>query len=694
MGVKGQKINPIGWRLGFYRKWKSNWFTESWNYGLMLNKTLKINTIIESFLLYKRFPSLNCNTIIINTGLNKFTIIIFFYNLRVEESESIKKERKKLGFKARFKTLYKLWNFEKKKQAKKIEQSWAYGQTNTFSSAKLRSKKRYLLEVLSLAKNFQGKKKNTKNKSVRVLYSSLFAKGRYNNIKKISNLNWSLSLFELNVLQTKLLFLIKLLPFSNFFVKLLKKLILSNLQYFYNFNALFSLNSFNFKYNLSFIYLYLNSFSYLRYNKTNFLLKKFNVVSGYFQCLNTGILKNSFFSLDKNILPLQNSLYIESRFKLQANNSKVSEYFILNKDLMSYKKLKNSSLNKTKLKNKNPYNRINYKKLSEIKFLALDRKFKRWNNKTQSIFWHKFLKPTLYSFKNYGKRSLSFQKNRILDSFLQHVSRFLYIRSKKKVNIRKSTLAAINNNNESFSELYGKNLNSKSSLIQQNKFFSLNDLKIALENILLHPLDIYFINSVSLLRFQSKFLWITTQKTARKLGFNLLWQSIRLNKINVNRQGRSLLHQPFFIERRNKRLGPFLQDFVLLVLIALITRNFKVLLKFISYQTQMLAKSKRQVPFVRLLIRLISNLGGSLVKIKGLRIQFKGRFDRWNRTKSIIYTSGSIPFQRKDIDIEYGSSHGQVQKGIYGIRLWVWYGKNYHQKYKELFNHFWYNNIT
>gem|GEM_PF-6023353 len=74
------------------------------------------------------------------------------------------------------------------------------------------------------------------------------------------------------------------------------------------------------------------------------------------------------------------------------------------------------------------------------------------------------------------------------------------------MNIRKSTLAAINNNNESFSELYGKNLNSKSSLIQQNKFFSLNDLKIALENILLHPLDIYFINSVSLLRFQSKFL--------------------------------------------------------------------------------------------------------------------------------------------------------------------------------------------
>lgn len=156
----------------------------------------------------------------------------------------------------------------------------------------------------------------------------------------------------------------------------------------------------------------------------------------------------------------------------------------------------------------------------------------------------------------------------------------------------------------------------------------MNDLRLSLSSILQQNIEIYFINTLSLLRYQSKFIWLNSYKSVRKLGFNLLWQQLRFNKINANRQKLSLIRQPFLLERRNKRFGPFIQDFVLLVLIALITRNFKVLLKFINYQTQFLSKSKRQIPFIRLLIRLIANLGGSLVKIKGLRIQFKGRFDR------------------------------------------------------------------
>lgn len=78
MGIKGQKINPVGWRLGFYRKWKSLWFQESWNYGIVLNKMFKIQEIIESFLLYKRFSALACNVQIINQSSEKFIILVFF----------------------------------------------------------------------------------------------------------------------------------------------------------------------------------------------------------------------------------------------------------------------------------------------------------------------------------------------------------------------------------------------------------------------------------------------------------------------------------------------------------------------------------------------------------------------------------------------------------------------------------------
>ncbi|MDG1859139.1 MAG: 30S ribosomal protein S3 [Emcibacteraceae bacterium] len=38
----GQKINPIGFRLGINRTWDSRWFAEGDNYGVMLHEDLKI----------------------------------------------------------------------------------------------------------------------------------------------------------------------------------------------------------------------------------------------------------------------------------------------------------------------------------------------------------------------------------------------------------------------------------------------------------------------------------------------------------------------------------------------------------------------------------------------------------------------------------------------------------------------------
>jgi len=61
----------------------------------MLNKTLKINELIQSFLLYKRFSALNINTLVLNQGTEKFTILVHFYNLREEETSEVKKQRKK-----------------------------------------------------------------------------------------------------------------------------------------------------------------------------------------------------------------------------------------------------------------------------------------------------------------------------------------------------------------------------------------------------------------------------------------------------------------------------------------------------------------------------------------------------------------------------------------------------------------------
>ena len=38
----GQKINPIGFRLGINRTWDSRWFAEKGEYGDLLQEDLKI----------------------------------------------------------------------------------------------------------------------------------------------------------------------------------------------------------------------------------------------------------------------------------------------------------------------------------------------------------------------------------------------------------------------------------------------------------------------------------------------------------------------------------------------------------------------------------------------------------------------------------------------------------------------------
>lgn len=680
MGIKGQKINPVGWRVGIYRKWKSNWFTESWNYGLMLNKTLKVQRIVESFLLYKRFAALTCNILVLNNGNNRLLIMVLFYNLR---SLNNTKKNNKIRYGNRFKTPYNLYNLEKKQLITKNK--------NIVLWKNYKNSYNYL--DIFFKKIESNKNSLSKNKPFKTLYLQLF--------KRSLEYKKKISLYELNIGQKKFNknlefymiekfhFLAKKMKFSQMLEFLLSKKMHNQFQI----NFIYLVNFFNLillankkKHVLSIIILFLKQFSFFRFSLENtlmsFILEKF-----------------SFFYLFKFIYKANrleffnyfNTFNFKTILSFNSNSNKI--------DLVKYdKKFIDSIWNRpfySAFKKLNKNNTLSNKRLDKInkainaKLNAPLRKILRLkgSNITHNR-WKYYLLPIVRNFRRYRSK---FNLSRF-NYFLQYLNKYLFFILKNK------RLIFTTPKNENFKKSYKNfslmdDLKYKSSLVNSRWFFSIEDLKLSLESILGKPLDIYFINSVSLLRYQSKLVPLRLNSSYKKLGLNLLMQQIRFNKININRQENSLLKQPFFLEKRNKRFGPFIHDFVLLVLTSLITRNFKVLLKFINFQTQTLSSSKRQIPFIRLLIRLLANLGGSIVKIKGLRIQFKGRFDRWNRTKSIIYTSGSIPFQKKSLDIEYTSSHGIVPKGTYGIRLWIWYGSEYHFKYKALFESYWYNNV-
>ena len=67
----GQKVNPIGLRLGINRTWDSRWFAENNEYGTLLHEDLKIRTYIT-----ERLSQAGVSKVIIERPAKKARITI------------------------------------------------------------------------------------------------------------------------------------------------------------------------------------------------------------------------------------------------------------------------------------------------------------------------------------------------------------------------------------------------------------------------------------------------------------------------------------------------------------------------------------------------------------------------------------------------------------------------------------------
>ena len=93
----GQKVSPVGLRIGINRNWESNWYADNKNFAEYLDKDVKIRRFLE-----KRLKDASVSSIIIERTPKKTEIIINTAKPGViighggEEIEKLKKEVSKL----------------------------------------------------------------------------------------------------------------------------------------------------------------------------------------------------------------------------------------------------------------------------------------------------------------------------------------------------------------------------------------------------------------------------------------------------------------------------------------------------------------------------------------------------------------------------------------------------------------------
>jgi hypothetical protein len=98
----GQKVHPIGLRVGIYRKWCNTWYTNNNEYKNFFFNQNKVEDFIKAFFHSYAYTKVsfikNVNLVDIKffkSGLRHIYVFVFFYKFRVKKRKVISKYLKK-----------------------------------------------------------------------------------------------------------------------------------------------------------------------------------------------------------------------------------------------------------------------------------------------------------------------------------------------------------------------------------------------------------------------------------------------------------------------------------------------------------------------------------------------------------------------------------------------------------------------
>lgn len=199
----------------------------------------------------------------------------------------------------------------------------------------------------------------------------------------------------------------------------------------------------------------------------------------------------------------------------------------------------------------------------------------------------------------------------------------------------------------------------RKKLSLENKALRISQTKELLSTLIKKDVNIFFINSLALTKF------------AFKLENNNRSPNIFLN--NIDRE----------MINRYKYVAIYIKDLIRISFISLFMKNPTFLAKFVAFQLSKLPRNRKETKFIRFTTKVIKIFTAQRKEMLGMRIKFKGRVNRWRRTKSITAERGTIPLHTYDNRIEYGSAFAINRKGTLGIRIWFRYKPTFQYELKN-----------
>lgn len=398
--------------------------------------------------------------------------------------------------------------------------------------------------------------------------------------------------------------------------------------------------------------LYFWTYSKKYYNFKNYIWKR-----------NINYSKN--ISLNRNITK-KDFLTNKSNINISSSKQIIYLYKIIEEKLNTYK---DNKLNTLLL---NFYNLLIYyliKKKKNIKQKSLIFTTKEYIEKIKKKYWR--LKIINILLKNLNKDNLLLKENlaiiKLLHNLkinkkLQKIYKKTFTKNQKVKNIHNKTKFSTKifiKNKFKLKSWQKKKVKIKKTfigkkLIVNEKYINFSQTKKILSTILGYKINLFFINALSLTKFAFK---LERRKKRRKRRNPTKFLKV-LDRDMINKY---------------KYIAIYIKDLIRISFIALFLKKPSFIAKFIAFQIAKLPKNRKETTFIRFIIRAIKMLSSERKEILALRIKFKGRVNRWRRTKAILGQRGIFPMNTINERIEYGTAQAINKKGAIGIRIWIRY---------------------